>query len=62
MSASETEVQIAELEDNGMTVVTPSEELAAALSAAGETMTAEWLERAGDQGAAIVEAYQSAVQ
>ena len=62
MSASETEVQIAELENNGMTVVTPSEELAAALSAAGETMTAEWLERAGDQGAAIVEAYQSAVQ
>ncbi len=62
MSASETEVQIAELENNGMTVVTPSEELAAALSAAGETMTAEWLERAGDEGAAIVEAYQSAVQ
>lgn len=62
MSASETEVQIAELENNGMTVVTPSEELAAALSAAGETMTAEWLERAGDEGATIVEAYQSAVQ
>jgi len=62
MSTSETDVQIAELENNGMTVVSPSEELAAALSAAGETMTAEWLERAGDDGAAIVGAFQAAVQ
>jgi hypothetical protein len=27
---------------------------------AGEQMTTEWLERAGEQGAAIVEAYQAA--
>ncbi|MGP1357324.1 TRAP transporter substrate-binding protein [Roseicyclus sp.] len=60
MSASETEVQIAELENNGMTIVQPSEALSAALAAAGETMTAAWLERAGEQGAAIVEAYQAA--
>jgi len=60
MSTAETDVQIAELENNGMTVVTPSEELAAALAAAGETMTAEWLERAGDEGAAIVEAFEAA--
>jgi hypothetical protein len=32
-----------------MTVVPPSEALAAALAAAGEQMTAEWLERAGDR-------------
>jgi TRAP-type C4-dicarboxylate transport system substrate-binding protein len=60
MSAAETNVQIAELENNGMTIVQPSEALAAALSAAGETMTAAWLERAGEQGAAIVEAFQAA--
>ena len=36
------------------------EAMAAALAAAGETMSAEWLGRAGDAGAAIVEAYQAA--
>ncbi|MDG4647377.1 TRAP transporter substrate-binding protein [Roseibacterium sp. SDUM158017] len=60
MSEAETATQIATLEENGMTVTQPSPELAAALAAAGETMTSEWLERAGDAGAAIVEAYQAA--
>jgi TRAP-type C4-dicarboxylate transport system substrate-binding protein len=60
MSEAETATQIATLAENGMTVVPPSEELAAALAMAGEQMTAEWLERAGDQGAAIVEAFQAA--
>jgi TRAP-type C4-dicarboxylate transport system substrate-binding protein len=53
-------VQIAELENNGMTIAQPSEALSAALAAAGETMTAAWLERAGEQGAAIVEAFEAA--
>jgi TRAP-type C4-dicarboxylate transport system substrate-binding protein len=60
MSEAETAKQIATLAENGMTVVPPSEALAAALAMAGEQMTAEWLERAGDQGAAIVEAFQAA--
>jgi len=62
MSEAETATQIAALEENGMTVVPPSEELSAALSAAGETMTANWLELAGEEGAAIVEAFQAAAQ
>ena len=60
MSEAETTTQIAALADNGMTVSAPSDALAAALAAAGETMTAEWLDRAGDAGAAILEAYQAA--
>ena len=60
MSEAETATQIATLESNGMTVVQPSEALAAALAAAGAQMTEEWLARAGDEGAAIVAAYQAA--
>lgn len=60
MSAAETETQMAKLAENGMTVVKPSAALAAAMAAAGETMAAEWLERAGDAGAAILKAYRAA--
>lgn len=60
MSEAETATQIATLESNGMTVVQPSEALSAALAAAGAQMTEEWLARAGDEGAAIVAAYQAA--
>ena len=60
MSASETAVQIAELENNGMTIVQPSEALSAALAAAGEQMTAAWLEQAGDAGATMLAAYEAA--
>lgn len=60
MSEAETATQIATLESNGMTVVQPSEALSAALAAAGEQMTAEWLGRAGDEGAALVAAFQAA--
>lgn len=47
------------LEENGMTVAEPSEELRAELAAFGETMTNEWVESAGEAGAAIVEAYRA---
>jgi TRAP-type C4-dicarboxylate transport system substrate-binding protein len=60
MSEAETATQIATLESNGMSVVQPSEALSAALAAAGAQMTEEWLARAGDEGAAIVEAFQAA--
>lgn len=59
MSMAETETQIAALEENGMSVSQPSEALAAALAAAGETMAAAWLENAGEAGQAIMDAYQS---
>ena len=60
MSEAETATQIATLESNGMTVVQPSEALAAALAAAGEQMAREWLARAGDAGAAVISAYEAA--
>lgn len=60
MSEAETATQIATLESNGMTVVQPSEALAAALAAAGEQMAGEWLARAGDAGAAVISAYEAA--
>lgn len=60
MSEAETATQIATLESNGMTVVQPSEALAAALAAAGDQMASEWLARAGDAGAAVISAYEAA--
>jgi TRAP-type C4-dicarboxylate transport system substrate-binding protein len=46
------------LEDNGMRVRAPSEELKSGLKAMGDRMTAEWLLKAGTAGKAIIEAYQ----
>ena len=57
MSMEETEAQIAELEANGMSVSTPSDALAARLDEIGETMAAEWLEDAGEDGQAVLDAY-----
>lgn len=47
------------LRDGGMTVGPASERLTADLRAIGETMTAEWLEKAGAEGQAIVDAFQA---
>ncbi|MCP4329150.1 MAG: TRAP transporter substrate-binding protein [Alphaproteobacteria bacterium] len=46
-----------QLAANGMVVEGPGEQLRADFMAIGETMTKEWLERAGDAGAAVVESY-----
>ena len=42
---------------NGMTVEPPNPELLAELQAIGATMVEEWLEKAGEPGAAFLEAY-----
>ncbi len=59
MSRAETDTQIAALEAAGMVVMQPSEALAARLSEIGEIMASEWLEQAGDSGAAILEAFRA---
>lgn len=46
------------LADGGMVVAEPGDDLAADLAAIGETMTGEWLESAGEDGQAIVDAFQ----
>lgn len=47
------------LANGGMTVAPPSDTLKAELKAIGATMTTEWLDAAGADGAAIVEAYKA---
>ncbi|WP_226780630.1 TRAP transporter substrate-binding protein [Oceaniglobus trochenteri] len=47
-----------QLAEGGMTVAEPGEQLAADLQEIGATMTDEWLESAGDDGRAIVDAYR----
>lgn len=47
------------LRDGGMTVAPASDTLKAELQEVGKTMTAEWLEAAGEQGQAIVDAFMA---
>lgn len=47
------------LAENGMDVSPPSAEIGALLVEIGETMAAEWLESAGEDGQAIMSAYQA---
>lgn len=47
------------LREGGMTVGPASDQLVSDLQKVGETMTAEWLEAAGDSGAAIVDAFKN---
>jgi TRAP-type C4-dicarboxylate transport system substrate-binding protein len=47
------------LEENGMKVAAPSETLAKELEAFGQTMTDEWLNSAGAEGKAIIDAYRA---
>ncbi len=47
------------LRDGGMTVGPASDQMVQELKEIGETMTSEWLEAAGDEGAAIVDAFKA---
>jgi TRAP-type C4-dicarboxylate transport system substrate-binding protein len=47
-----------QLKAKGMKVNAPSKELAAGFKKAGETLTADWLKKAGTEGQAIVDAYK----
>ena len=46
------------LAENGMTIEGPSDKLKGDFVSIGSTMTDEWLERAGDAGKAVVDAYK----
>lgn len=58
-SKAETAAKIKIMEDNGIVVSEPSEALVKRLKEVGATMEQEWLERAGEDGKAIVEAYRA---
>lgn len=62
MSETETTEAVKTLQDNGMEIVQPSEQLSDELAEIGDTMTSEWLEAAGDEGKAVVEDYRANVQ
>jgi TRAP-type C4-dicarboxylate transport system substrate-binding protein len=46
------------LKKNGMTIVAPSAQLKADLKKVGDTMLKEWLDKAGPEGQAVVDAYK----
>lgn len=58
MSQAETAAKIAVLKENGITVVAPSEELMSGLKDIGAQMLDNWKAKAGDSGAALLQAYQ----
>lgn len=58
-SKAETAAKIKIMEDNGIVVSEPSEALVKRLKEVGATMEQEWLERAGEDGKALVEAYRA---
>jgi len=59
MSMAESEAKKKILADNGMNVAAPSAELKAGLAKVGETMVADWLEKTGDEGKAIIDAFKN---
>lgn len=58
-SRAETDAKIAIMEENGIVVSEPSDALVERLNEVGATMEQEWLERAGEDGKALVEAYRA---
>jgi TRAP-type C4-dicarboxylate transport system substrate-binding protein len=46
------------LAKNGMRVVQPSDQLASDMAKIGETMTNEWVAKAGDAGKAVIEEFK----
>ncbi|WP_372985394.1 TRAP transporter substrate-binding protein [Marinobacter sp.] len=58
-SKAETDAKIKIMEDNGIVVSEPSEALVERLQEVGATMEQEWLERAGEDGKALIEAYRA---
>lgn len=55
-----TEESMAKLKAEGMQVLPPSAALKAGLAKVGETMQAEWLKSAGEQGKTVLDAYKAA--
>lgn len=58
MSQDEAEASKAALRSHGMKVQPPGPELAAGFKKIGETLTEEWLKKAGADGKAVVDAYR----
>jgi TRAP-type C4-dicarboxylate transport system substrate-binding protein len=48
---------LATLKANGMTVTAPTAQLKADMKKVGDTMLKEWMEKAGAEGKALIDAY-----
>ena len=59
MSQAETAEKTQVLKDNGIMIVAPSDTLKAEFAEIGKTITEEWKAKAGEQGAELLNAYQS---
>ena len=59
LSREKTQWYLDNLAQNGMEIVKPSEELMSGLNKVGETMLEEWLEKAGDDGKQVIDAYRA---
>jgi TRAP-type C4-dicarboxylate transport system substrate-binding protein len=49
---------VEKLKANGMNIVQPSAQLKADMKKVGDTMLKEWLDKAGPEGKAMVDAYR----
>lgn len=58
-SRAETEAKIRIMEENGIVVSEPSETLVKRLREVGAVMEKDWLERAGEEGRKLIEAYRA---
>ena len=58
MSKKETAAKIAILKENGMNIVTPSQELMDGLQGVADTMLVDWKKAAGKEGEALLNAYK----
>ncbi len=60
MAEEATATTQARLAERGMRIETPTPELLAGLAAVSRTMTEEWVQRAGEDGRKLIEAYRAA--
>jgi TRAP-type C4-dicarboxylate transport system substrate-binding protein len=58
MSQDKTAFYVTELKSHGMKVLPPSDKLKDDLKKVGDTLTSDWLKRAGADGQAVIDAYK----
>lgn len=59
LSKEKTQWYLDQLQENGMEIIEPSDELMAGLDKVGETMLAEWLKGAGEDGQKVIDDYRA---
>ncbi|WP_229843243.1 TRAP transporter substrate-binding protein [Halomonas urumqiensis] len=61
MSRDDNEASLDALRENGITVTTPNDEVAAALQEAGDTLFEDWQSRASDDAKAVLDEYRDSL-